>query len=274
MGDQDRTLERLVQEVLASPKYRTLLPEFIASVGARELNVRGSLKEAVKATKRKLHQVTSAYAQEPAQYSRWLATLRAARAEGQEAFESACREVMTAHASSRERLPILERFYQEGLATLAPLGSVLDVACGLGPLGIHWMPLAPHARYVAYDVDTALMAFLQDFLALTGLEGHALATDVLQGLPEAGPFDVAYLLKALPCLEQIAPGCGGRLLAELPARAILVSFPVASLGGRAKGMPEHYEAYLRGLIAGKPWRVQRFSFETELAFLIEKEPHT
>ena len=93
---------------------------------------------------------------------------------------------------------------------------------------------------------------------------------MLQGLSEEGPFDVAYVLKALPCLEHIAPGCGERLLEKLPARAILVSFPVASLGGRTKGMPAHYEAYLKGLIASKPWRIERFLFETELAFLIEK----
>ncbi len=264
------SLDRLVREVAQSPKYRTLVPEFIARIGARELAVRGSFKEAVKATKRKLHQVTGAYVQEPAQYRRWLESLRAARSLGEDSFRAACREVMSAHASSRERLTILERFYRETLGSLAPIASVLDVACGLGPLGIPWMPLVPRARYIAYDVDTALMAFLQDFLTLAGLEGRARAEDVLGGLAEKGPFDVAYLLKALPCLEQIAPGCGGRFLEELPARAILVSFPVASLGGRAKGMPAHYEAYLRGLLEGKPWRVQRFAFETELAFLIEK----
>jgi len=263
-------LERLVREVAQSPKYRFLSPEFIASVGARELAVRGPFKEAVKATKRKLHQVTAAYVQEPAQYRRWLERLRAAHAEGEEAFQTACREVMATHASSRERLPILERFYREPLASLAPISRVLDIACGLGPLGIPWMPLAPQAQYVAYDVDTALMAFLHEFLTLAGLEGRACAADVLQGLSEEGPFDVAYVLKALPCLEHIAPGCGERLLEELPARAILVSFPVASLGGRAKGMPAHYEAYLKGLIASKPWRIERFLFETELAFLIEK----
>jgi hypothetical protein len=51
---------------------------------------------------------------------------------------------------------------------------------------------------------------------------------------------------------------------------MLVSFPVASLGGRDKGMPAHYEQRLQSLIADKAWRVQRFRYETELAFLITK----
>lgn len=271
MGDQALALlEHLVQEVVKSPKYHTLLPEFITSIGERELAIRPRFKEAVKATKRKLHQVTAAYAQKPDQYRHWLERFHTARAQGQEAFQAACREVMAVHTSSRERLPILERFYREVLSPLAPIRSVLDVACGLGPLGIPWMPLVPLAHYVACDVDMALVAFLRDFFPLANVEGQAFAADVLRPLPEKGPFDVAYLLKALPCLEQIAPGCGKRLLEELPARAILVSFPVASLGGRAKGMVAHYEAYLQSLVEGKPWRIQRFLFETELAFLIEK----
>ncbi|MBC7315737.1 MAG: hypothetical protein H5T70_04880, partial [Chloroflexi bacterium] len=84
-------LERLVREVVQSPKYRFLSPEFVASVGARELAVRGSFKEAIKATKRKLHQVTAAYVQEPAQYRHWLERLRTAHAESEEAFQTACR---------------------------------------------------------------------------------------------------------------------------------------------------------------------------------------
>jgi 16S rRNA (guanine(1405)-N(7))-methyltransferase len=82
--------------------------------------------------------------------------------------------------------------------------------------------------------------------------------------------DVAFLLKAVPCLEQMDRHAGATLLDAAPARHVLVSFPVHSLGGRQKGMPAHYEAHLRELVADRPWEVRRFEFTTELAFLITK----
>ena len=52
-----------------------------------------------------------------------------------------CLERMRGHASTQERLPILEEFFQTTLASIAPVESVLDLACGLNPLALPWMPL-------------------------------------------------------------------------------------------------------------------------------------
>jgi hypothetical protein len=60
-------------------------------------------------------------------------------------------------------------------------------------------------------------------------------------------------------------------LAEIPADHLLVSFPVASLGGRGKGMRQNYEAHFLELT--KDWRgkIQRFEFQTELAYLLSRQ---
>jgi 16S rRNA (guanine(1405)-N(7))-methyltransferase len=78
------------------------------------------------------------------------------------------------------------------------------------------------------------------------------------------------LLKTIPCLEQIDKAIGPRLLDQVPAEHLLVSFPAQSLGGRSKGMVQNYEAHFREMLAGKPWRAQRFEFSTELAFLLSR----
>jgi 16S rRNA (guanine(1405)-N(7))-methyltransferase len=82
--------------------------------------------------------------------------------------------------------------------------------------------------------------------------------------------EVAFLLKTIPCLEQIDRSAGLRLLEAVNADHVLVSFPVRSLGGFDKGMADHYKARLRELLAGKDWPVKRFEFATELAFLVDK----
>ena len=81
MASSEDALDALVQNMAASPLYRGIAPELIAAVGARELGKRRSLKEAVKATKSKLHQVAGAYF--PRQdYAGWLALLERAAAGG------------------------------------------------------------------------------------------------------------------------------------------------------------------------------------------------
>ncbi len=94
-----------------------------------------------------------------------------------------------------------------------------------------------------------------------------MAHSVLPELPQLAHADLALLLKAIPCLEQVDKEAGRRLLDQVRADYLLVSFPVHSLGGRSKGMPATYEEHFRNLVADKPWSVQTFHFATELAFL-------
>ncbi|HEY5596343.1 MAG TPA: 16S rRNA methyltransferase, partial [Candidatus Bipolaricaulota bacterium] len=87
---------------------------------------------------------------------------------------------------------------------------------------------------------------------------------------ELGGADVAFLLKAIPPLEQLHPSAGQHLLNTVDAKHIIVSFPARSLAGRSKGRAEHYEARFRSLLDGKPWSVRRFLFPGELVFRVDK----
>jgi 16S rRNA (guanine(1405)-N(7))-methyltransferase len=272
----EEALADLVAAVRQSPKYRRLSVDLIRRVGADALANRRRHKEAVEATRRKLHQVAGAYWERKTgpSWERWLDVLRMARSdEGPEALRTACASVMAHHASTRERLGILDVFYTTILADLAPIRSVLDLACGLNPLAIPWMRLAPGATYTAIDVYEDLAGFLNEALALLCVDGRAEARDLLGFQAEdsgEGPPDVAFLLKTLPCLEQIDRNAAERLLESVPARCLIVSFPAQSLCGRRKGMPEQYEARFRELIAERDWQVERFVFPTEVAFRVTK----
>jgi 16S rRNA (guanine(1405)-N(7))-methyltransferase len=270
MLDPATQLDQLVASVRKSAKYHSVCEELIRNIGARELGKRRALKEAIKATRNTLHQVCGAYQENGINYAAEMEKLRkAAQSSEKVDWRRACAALMSLHASTRERLPILDRFYETTLADLAPIRSVLDIACGLNPLAIPWMPLAPDAEYHAFDVCEAMTGFLNEFLALTGCEGRAHVADVTCSCPTKRA-DVALLLKSLPCLEQIDRAAGTRLLETINADHLLVSFPVASLGGKGKGRARHYEARFEELVAGKNWKVKRFEFSTELAFLVTR----
>lgn len=262
-------LERLVRAVQSASKYRHIAPGFIRRVGAQALDHQGRFKDALKATKNKLHQVGGAYVHPPSDYGRWLERLSIARTLGNDELHLICRELMNCHASTRERLPLLDRFYDTVLDGVAQPQRVLDIACGFHPLAIPWMPLPPGAEYVGVDIYQDMAEFLSAFIALMQFKGKVLAQDAMQA-SELGRADVTFLLKAIPTLEQLHPSAGELLLASLEAKQLIVSFPARSLAGMSKGMVAHYEARFYALLDGKPWSVRRFLFPGELVFRVDK----
>lgn len=279
---QPDNIVELIQAVQSSQKYAAISEAMIRSIGLRELAARRNLKEAIKATKNKLHQVAGAYLDARLPYDEWLALLGAARQGDKQTsrqadiaidgsqFRQTCLTIMRHHASTRERLPILQSFYATTLASLGQVRSVFDLACGLNPLALPWMPLAADARYYACDIYADMIAFLNGFFAHAGVRGNARICDLAAGAPDE-QVDVALLLKALPPLDQQAKYAGRDLLRALNARHILVSFPAQSLGGRSKGMAENYEQRFRALADAEGWAIERFVFPTELALLVRKD---
>lgn len=268
MSFQTSELDNLAAAIQATPKYRHLTPDLIRRLGERELAVRGSFKAAVKATKNKLHQVAGAYQESKINYDRALQQLQETASDAA-AFRYTCTQLLRLHTSTAERLPILDEFYRTALADLPPIRKVLDLACGLNPLTIPWMPLAPDTEYVAYDVYTDMMAFLQEFMSLAGVRGRAEPRDLLAH-PPTEPADLVLLLKTLPCLEQTDKHAAAILLDALQAPYLLVSFPAQSLGGREKGMVSHYTDHFLTLMHERAWNVTPFSFTTEIAFLVKR----
>ena len=269
---RNEDLDRLVGAVLKSSKYRNVCVDLIRNIGRRELSKRRNLNEATKSTKNKLHQIGGAYFLTKPSYGAYLDKLREARRAGDDnVFRQACIEIMGHHQSTRERLEVLEEFYAGIFPLLPPVRSVVDVACGFHPLAIPWMPLASEAKYYAYDVYVDLVDFLNDYMDLVDVVGYAEARDVVQDPPEVR-VDLAFVLSAVPCLEQIEKSAGLKALESTNADSLVVSFPVRSLGGRKKGMREFYEAKFGRLAQEKEWAIQEFELAEELVFLVQKEP--
>ena len=271
MADQEAPVARLVATVQESAKYRHVCPDLIRRLGERELAKRRSLKEAVKETKNSLHQVAGAYLERTPRYAHWLAELR--QAQDRAARREVSRAILAEHASTSERLPFLETFYRTTMAEIAPVHSVLDVACGLNPLAFSWMPLDTEGEicYSAYDIYGDMMAFLSEFFRIAHVVGQAQVADVAVAAPQVAA-DVALILKFLPVLEQTERGTGLDWLRSFRTRYLLVSFPTRSLGGHGRGRAEHYEGWFRELIQSEGWNAQRFLFPNELCFLIERSP--
>lgn len=264
----DDQVDQIVSAVRASPKYRTVSPLLVRDIATEEYRRSPRLKEAIKATKNKLHQVAGAYRERGEQYPLWREQIQAAGHDPQQ-LRRRCIEIMRHHASTNERIPLLDQFFATTLAGIPTPRSVIDVACGFNPLAIPWMGLQSGTAYYAYDIYDDMMDFLGSCMEMLAVSGHAETRDVIRSCPEH-KVDLALVLKAIPCLEQVDKVAGKRILETLNADYLLVSFPARSLGGKNKGMLANYEARFNELVEGKGWQIQRFEFPTELAFLVKK----
>ncbi len=267
MTQNDKQLQSLVDTISATAKYNQVSPDLITAIGRYELTIRPSWKEAVKATKSKLHQVAGAYQGTKINYKQALTMLQEKSSSPTE-FREACRQIMRWHLSTRERLPILKEFYNVIFGDTPDIRSIIDIACGLNPLARSWMPFSEQVEYMAYDIYADSISFIGDFMDIAGIKGRAEVRDVLHHPPRQ-QVDLALILKTVPCLEQLSKDATYTLLDAVQASKLLISYPVTSIGGRRKGMITNYDTQFTSIAARYHWSFTRFEFSTELAFLVQ-----
>src|SRR5437667_11789082 len=101
-------LDTLVDAMLASAKYKHVCKELITYIGAQELSKRRNVREALKATKNKLHQIGNAYLDTRVHYESWLNELRmAALSANRDTLLHLRTSIINQQPSTREQLPIL-----------------------------------------------------------------------------------------------------------------------------------------------------------------------
>lgn len=268
----DDHVRQVEAALAASRRYAAVTPVTVRRIARRALvATRGNVPEAVKRTKRGLHEIYGAYL--PGSAPRYDALLRAVRdaveAGDDRAVRDALRSAMAVHASTRERLPYLDTFYGEIFSRVPPPAAVRDLACGLNPLALPWMPLPPSVTYLASDIDTRQVAFLDQALAALGVPHRAEVADLVDQ-PATEPVDLTLLLKTVPCLERQRPRAGWDLLDAVTSPTVVVTFPTRSLGQRSKGMFQTHSAAFEAHSDGQPWQVERVEIPNELIYIVRK----
>lgn len=263
----------IVERVLRSSRYRDVDPSMLDRLAAEELLRSRNAADAVKRVKRRLHQAVGAFRGDG--WADPLAEIRAAWSgdPGDRAFRAACTDAMRVHASTRERIAELDRFYASIWSHTGVPRRLLDIGCGLGPLALPWMGLRSDATYLASDVDRRALDAVEAFLALVGQPHVAEARDAVAA-PPIDEADCVLLLKLVPTLDRQDPDAATRLVRGLATRYAVVSFPARSLGGRGKGMERTYRDRLDRLAvaAGRVGDVIEASVASELVFVLALDP--
>jgi 16S rRNA (guanine(1405)-N(7))-methyltransferase len=260
-------LEAVVTAVKQSRKYRDTSEATIRDLAENALRHTKKPKKAIKAVRAQLHSIMAPYLGDP-DYEGERARLVQLFAEDETAVPEACRTIMSAHLSTRERLPILADFYEQIFAVTGKPKSILDLACGLNPLALPWMGLGPSVKFHAYDIHEPRVQFINHFFRLYGLAPLAKLHDIALDFPSE-QADVAIFLKEMPRFERNYHGRGRPLLESLQVPWLVVSYPsISTHGGR--NLTNRYREFMFQLIAGHDWPVTELSFAGELVFCIQK----
>lgn len=269
MGDEAE-LEAVVAAIKASRKYRAVGVETIRALVRQAWPEHKKAKAVEKAVRKRLHGIAAGHLGDP-EYAELGRALGEALARGDAAAERAlCEEALGRHLSTRERLPYVERFYAEIFEHTGVPDTLLDLACGLGPLALPWMGLPRSSRLLAYDVNEPRVAMLDAWLRARG-QGRAEVRDIVLR-PPTEPADVALLLKELHRLQRNYPGAVGiEWLASIPARHVVVSLPAFSAHG-GRRLVDRYREMMGRLIEGRGWTTKGLLFEHEVVFCLDTGP--
>ena len=270
-------LSALMDEIRGARKYRRLdLPEStLRDLLDQELSRGRSRKETLKIVRRKLHNIVAPYLGDP-DYAAAHHALSAAFAEGApETVKAACSDILSSHASTRERLPLLDVFYERLFTLTGKPDAVIDLACGLNPLSFPWMGLPLTTRYYAYDIHRPRVELINHYFNLQGLQPSSAVRDVLvEPPPERAP--VALLLKEAHRFEQRRRGCNLPLWRALQVRYLLVSLPARSLSGR-NDLGDKQRRLFNNILDSTPpgdparsWGVSEIQIGDEIIFCIDK----
>ncbi len=263
-------LEQVVDAVMAGSAYASIQRALVHRIAERELAKGRSFKDAVKSTRTVLHQVGGAYLPQIPPYDAWVTELAGLSTDPRDPdLRAFCRQKMASHASTRERLPSLEEFTTLTMEGVGEIESLLDLACGLNPLTLPWLPLKPGAKVFLCDIYTDMVKFVDAFRIHLGFTGESKVCDLTEHIPTE-PVQVALLLKTIPCLEQIQKNIGAQILNTIQAETLVVTFPAYSLGGHSKGMRKTYAAHFAELVEGKPWHIRALEVGSELVYIVRK----
>jgi 16S rRNA (guanine(1405)-N(7))-methyltransferase len=259
----------ITEQILDSRKYREsgLNPVTIEDLIIQEAPGHTSRKHLLKSVRRKLHNIVAPYLGEP-DYSAMTQRLEAIVNTHLDSAELGrfCLDILSEHASTAERLSELPELYTRLFHSIAKPEVILDLACGLHPLGFPWMGLPLTTSYHAYDIIQPRIDFINHFFTRVGLAPLAENQDIIAHPPEI-KADVAFFFKEAHRIDKRQSGANREFWSRLQVDLLIVSLPAENLSGTHSLADQHRQLVMSNLPEGVCIREQIIG--NEIFFMID-----
>lgn len=214
-------------------------------------------KDVVKYVKKELHITWGAFFKQDISFDKYL--------ENPE-------ELLDIHSSTRERKEFVSTFYNLIFQNIPiSIHNIADYGCGLNPLNIPQMNLPNGCNYFAYDIYEAEIDFLNKYIQkhFKDINFNGEVRDIFQD--DSREYDVTFLLKILPVLEEQKKNCSIEILKKINTKYFVVSFPLKSLSGKNVGMDNFYTKNFETLLSSIKYQYTKLLFENEAVYIVKKD---
>lgn len=254
----------IASQVMDSGKYAFLARDTVLRLCEEYLPRYKSKKDVIKAVKKQLHIIHGAFFPDRC-HEQAMALIE----NGAMTDRELSLQLMRLHPSTRERLPVLQAFYDFLAPYLQAAKTVLDIGCGFHPCAFPFMGLPEGVRYTAGDIDHDTVKVAQAFLRRLKVAQDVTILDAAGRLPEV-QADAAFLFKLVPVLEQQKKGLAYHLMDSLAAKTMIATFPVKSLSGRDKDMEQFYSSQFEKSLPAGFAILQKAVIGMELVYVVSK----
>ncbi len=253
--------EEIFAAVVAAKNYSMLSPDLIRRIISEESKKFKKEKDVLKSVKTKLHTNVDMFFNNAR-----INTLSSAGLKN----DAIILELLKAHTSTNERLPICQMLYCDIFKKCKKVKSILDLGCGLNPLYIPFVPELQNKRYVAVDVNNNTTNLLNKFFETRNINGIAKTCDILTTIPNE-KFDMVFMFKIVPLIEAQRKNYLNEFIKSINAKYIVITFPTKTVSGKNVNMQENYTTRFLNFCKTQQLKViLEKTYENEAVFIIEK----
>lgn len=249
-----------MNDIAISRKYRDVCPDTVKRVFEAARAKYRSEKEADKAAKAHLHQITGAFM--TADEMKTAEKLLHLYMNGD---ESAYDRTLRLHSSTRERMEGAAKLYERILNAAGRPEKILDLACGMNPLFLGKMGLTVRG----VDISGGCVRLINQWAMACDWDVRAECGDLLCDFPME-TSDMALMMKLLPVLEQQRKGFATALIERAPVESVCATFPLRTLGGRKVGMEQYYSQWFSENFPTGFELVEKFVEADELCYILRR----
>lgn len=174
------------------------------------------------------------------------------------------------HTSTKERLPYYKEVYTKIFSITGIPSTIMDLACGLNPLSYKWLGCRP--TYIASDISTKDMKFIEQFFKKSKIKGKSIKIDLVteQEKVEDLEADICFLFKTLDSLELRKRQTSKSLINKINAKWIVISFSKISLGGN-KPIHKTKRQWIINFLQKNNFHYKEFEVKNEFFLVIKNK---
>lgn len=258
----------IVSEISKSKKYSDVSLSVVERICHEMACKYSKKKEILKAAKKELHIIHESFFATDS-HKDAVALIDQHQGETLLKDKAVSLQLMELHSSTKERVVFANDIYVFLQKHITPNTTLADIGCGFNPLSLPLLQIQPKC-YSAFEINQRTIDMLNLYFNKINKDNYkAYMLDAVTDVPDE-KFDLIFLFKLLPVLQQQKKGRAFEILNELKFKKAIISFPIKSLSGKEKGMEKFYSSFFESGLSPKFKIIEKNILGNELFYVIEE----